>query len=358
MSLHSERAMSAGVFELNPLRDSRWGEFLLRHPHSSAFHTSAWLRALRQTYGYEPFALSTTPPDAPLTNAVVFCRIRSFLTGTRLTSLPFADHCCPLVSDPGELDGLLRQAKEMVDRQSLSYVEVRGGNEETSLGLARAGFKESETYACHLLDLRPELSTIFARFHKSCVQRKIRRAERAALEYRAGNSDELIHQFYRLLTITRRRHGVPPQPVTWFMNLRNTHASALMVHSITQSGVPIASIVIVRHKQTLLYKYGASDARFHNLGGMVYLFWRVMQESKELGLEYFDLGRSDWSNPGLIAFKQHLGAQVSTLTYYRHPPPAAKASGHRTASIMRAINTHLPLFMLRTAGRLLYRHVG
>jgi hypothetical protein len=47
------------VYEVNPLTDPRCGALLERHPAASAFHTAGWLEALRRTYGYEPFVVTT-----------------------------------------------------------------------------------------------------------------------------------------------------------------------------------------------------------------------------------------------------------------------------------------------------------
>src|SRR5437764_1903006 len=94
---------AAVVHQIQPLRDTRWDGFLKRHPRASVFHTTAWLEALRRTYGYEPVVYTTTPSGLDLTNALVFCRVESWLTGRRLVSLPFADHCEPLLDGPGDL---------------------------------------------------------------------------------------------------------------------------------------------------------------------------------------------------------------------------------------------------------------
>jgi hypothetical protein len=55
------------VYEIDPLQDPPWEQFLARHPSASVFHTPAWLRALRLTYGYQPFVLTTCPPGHELT---------------------------------------------------------------------------------------------------------------------------------------------------------------------------------------------------------------------------------------------------------------------------------------------------
>ena len=41
--------------------------------------------------------------DGELANGIVFCRVESRLTGRRLVSLPFSDHCDPLVDSIGDL---------------------------------------------------------------------------------------------------------------------------------------------------------------------------------------------------------------------------------------------------------------
>ena len=77
------------VYRIDPLKDERWVRFVEEHPDASVFHTPAWLTALERTYGYEPVVFTTSPPDAELKNAIVFCRIESWLTGHRIVSLPF-----------------------------------------------------------------------------------------------------------------------------------------------------------------------------------------------------------------------------------------------------------------------------
>src|SRR5437899_12937930 len=84
------------VYQIDPLGDPRWADFLEEHPHACVFHTPNWLKTLSRTYGYEPFVVTTSPPRAKLSNGIVFCKLRSWLTGGRIVSLPFSDHCQPL----------------------------------------------------------------------------------------------------------------------------------------------------------------------------------------------------------------------------------------------------------------------
>lgn len=74
----------ARVYEIGPLQDARWPQFLERHRLASLFHTKEWLDLLRRTYGYRASVLTTSKPGERLTNGLVYCRVQSWLTGRRL----------------------------------------------------------------------------------------------------------------------------------------------------------------------------------------------------------------------------------------------------------------------------------
>jgi hypothetical protein len=352
------RETSVLVYELNPLDDPRWGKFLLRHPDAGVFHTPGWLEALRRTYGYEPFAVTTAAPGEDLRNGIAFCRVKSWLTGNRAVSLPFADHCQPLVESPESLATLMAALRKEQASAKWKYVELRprtadGFQEDTM------PFGESAKFHFHTLDLRPDLDTLYRGLHKSCVRRKIHRAEQANLVYEEGCSESLLARFHHLLLMTRRRHQLPPQPRGWFRNLLECMGEAARIQMVSNEGQPIASILTLFYKNTLVYKYGCSDSRFHNLGGMPLLFWKAIQEGKRRGAREFDLGRSETDNPGLVAFKGHLGATCSPLTYFSYPPLVASSTASSwKMKIVKSTFGWLPDTLLITAGRLLYRHVG
>lgn len=344
-----------GVYEIDPLRDPRWPEFLQGNQRASVFHTPAWLEALKRTYGYEPVAYTTSTPGAELANAWVFCRVRSWLTGRRLVSLPFSDHCDPLVDKPGHLQELSQSLRQERDERRWNYIEYRPLSPEPTVD----GFRRSEMFCFHKLDLRRDLRELFSGLHKDSTQRKIRRAEREGLTYEDGSSTRLLDKFYHLLVLTRRRHKLPPQPRTWFSNLASCMGDQLKIRVASSEGIPVASILTLRFKSTLTYKYGCADERFFRLGGMQMLLWRAMQEAKESCLKEFDLGRSDANDEGLIAFKDRLGAMRITLTYFRHPPGSPHAPfASRSGQQGRRMLSYMPAGLLATGGKLLYRHFG
>ena len=346
---------ATSVYEINPLSDARWEPFINGHPRASVFHSSNWLKALQTTYGYDPLVITTCSPDVALTNGLVFCQVKSWLTGRRLVSLPFSDHCEPLVNGSTELDNLLLHMKQYVETGKWKYMEVRPVSCRPG---SQTGLSETITYSFHCLDLRKSAQALFHNFHKDCVQRKIRRAEREKLHYEEGTSETLLRKFYELLVITRRRQFLPPQPISWFRGLVAAFGQDLKIRVATKDGLPVASILTLAHRKSMVYKYGGSDARFHNFGGMALLFWNAIQEAKDRGLEELEMGRSDSSNRGLISFKGHWGAVGTQLSYWTYPQRPEAHVSVRQKAILRRLVPLTPKFALKTAGRLLYSHIG
>jgi CelD/BcsL family acetyltransferase involved in cellulose biosynthesis len=349
----------ASVYYLDPLRDPRWTPFIELHPHASIFHTSPWLEALRRTYNYQSVALTHSAPGADLTDAIVFCRVQSWLIGCRTVSLPFSDHCQPLVQSEGSFQSLLSSVESAFQREKWKYVELRPVFWPTPAPQSELARSQGEQFHLHSLDLQPDPDSLFRNFHKSCIQRKIRRAERENLVYEEGRSQSLIDRFYKLLVGTRRRHRLPPQPLRWFRNLADCLGDRLAIRLVSKDGQPVASILTLAFKETLVYKYGCSDERFHNLGGMPLLFWETIQRAKAAGMRELDLGRSELDNPGLVQFKEHLGAARSALSYYRYPVQAPASRALRWAGgAFRFGLSHLPDWGLVPIGNILYKHLG
>jgi hypothetical protein len=348
-------SLGVSLYRIDPARDPRWPRFLQTHPYASIFHTPGWLEALRRTYKYEPMAITTCPPGRELTDGLVLCRVESWITGRRLVSLPFADHCEPLVDRPESLEHLLCWPKRDLVEKDLKYLEIRPASARFE---NQSGFGKAKTFWFHKIDLRPSLDQLFRRFHKTCVQRKVRIGH-DALRYEDGVSEELLKSFYRLVLVTRRRHQSLPQPLSWFRNLVACLAGNAKLRLVFNAGQPVAGMMTLQFKDTVVYKYGCSDPAYHRFGGMQLLFWRTIQDAKEGGAHEFDLGRSDWNDTGLVTFKDRLGSTrfpISYMTWPAVPPRAINLAG--SLQFSKQVIGILPDRILVSAGKLVYKHLG
>jgi Acetyltransferase (GNAT) domain len=344
------------VYKVDPCSDPRWPQFLQQHPCASVFHTPQWLDTLKQTYKYEPILLTTSSPDVPITNGIVLCRVNSWLTGRRLVSLPFSDHCEPLGQTPDSLSEILSFAQNEVDSEHQKYVELRPAFPGS---LGHSGFVATEQFCYHRVDLGFSLDRLFKNLHKTCFQQRIKRAQREGLTYEVGRGESHLERFYRLLLLTRQRHGLPPQPIHWFRNLVRNLGDGATIRLVSKAGQPIAGILTLSYKKSLLYKYGCSDAQHHRYGGMPLLLWKAIEDAHASGANEFDLGRSDRDNLGLITFKDGLGATRSSLEYFRYCARPI-LPGHRSwkTRVASRVLQKVPPVLLASAGQFLYKHAG
>jgi hypothetical protein len=346
------------IHQVDPIRDRRWAELVERHPRASVFHTPAWLQALQSTYGYETVAFTTSPSSAELKNGLVFCRVKSWLTGRRLISLPFSDHCEPLCDSSEDLNFIIRYLQTALERQHWKYLEVRAVN--WNLGqTSNISLPSGPGYLLHVLDLRPALNDVFRALDKDSVQRRIRRAERSGLVEETGRSDGLLKDFYRLFVGTRSRHRVPPQPYAWFENLIRSQGDALEIRMAYKGKSPISGILTLHFRDTTYYKYGCSDSRFSNLGATPWLLWRAISVAKSRGASKFDMGRTEEEHVGLVRFKSHWVPEPKRIAYWTYPDHSSLgvASGWKLR-LARVFFLCMPNRILTLTGRLIYRHIA
>lgn len=347
------------VYEVDPLGDCRWQNLVERHPHASIFHHVGWLNTLYLTYGYEPVVFSTSPPTSDLENGMLFCRIRSWVTGHRIVSLPFSDHCEFLCEPDEKFESLICYLHTARAGQRWKYLELRPVSRNFEEAVQELGFKPAANYVLHRVDLEPAVEEIFRRLNKDSIQRRVRHAEKVGVVEVCGNSQGLLEHFYQLLVRTRGRQNLPPQPYAWFSNLLNSMGEAVDLRLAYMKKVPVAAVWVFHFKGKSYYKYGCSDERFHKLGAMPFLLWRAMLKAKSMGSKTFDLGRTGKDHHGLLAFKNHWTPVAEALTYWTFPSdrliPFIEDWKQR---MVKHVCAHVPDRLLEAVGTLLYRHVG
>ena len=213
----------------------------------------------------------------------------------------------------------------------------------------------------HTLDLRSgaeELATRFA----SPVRRAIRKAERSGVKAVIVRNRAAINDFYQLHVQTRRRHGLPPQPVSFFLNIyEHIINRGLGFIVLAQHGPrPIAAAIFFRFGKNALYKYGASDKRFQELRANNLVMWQGIQFLARNGAEKLHFGRTEQENEGLRRFKLSWNTQEETIDYFRVDPSGrqclAPARSH-DSGLHKKVFGRLPLLLNRLAGSMIYPHL-
>jgi hypothetical protein len=346
-------------YQIDPTQDARWAEFIARHPNSSVFHTVGWLKALRCTFGYEPVAFTTSPPTGALSNGLVFCRVKSCLTGNRLVSLPFSDHCEPLCDSVEDFNFLLRYLQTALEHENWKYVEMRPIN--VDFGRIGEGIKfiHAATHCLHILDLRPDLNEVSWNLDKDSVQRRVGRAEHCALTEKCGRSDDLLKEFYALLLTTRRRKRLPPIPCAWFRNLAKHQTEALEVRLAYEDRTPVAGILTLRYRNTVYYRYGCCDSHFDEREAVTWLLWKAIAAAKSNGASEFDMGPTEVGDAGVLALENHWDSHSQKFLYWKFPGTSSPISEDNwKLRIATRMFSHMPGRLLSITGNLMYRHIG
>src|SRR5207302_550664 len=211
-------------------------------------------------------------------------------------------------------DRVVRFARE----RRWKHLEIRGGKSFQSTSGSATKF-----YG-HTLDLRRHVEELHERFD-SPVRRAIRKAERSNISALVVRNRQGMDDFYRLHVQTRRRHGLPPQPASFFLNIyEHIIKPGLGFIVLAQRGSrPIAAAVFFRFGKNAIYKYGASDKRFQEFRANNLVMWQGIQLLARTGIEKLHFGRTDCENDGLRRFKLSWDTQEEIIDYFRSEPSSS-----------------------------------
>jgi hypothetical protein len=338
---------------INPITYQGWDQLLLTNHQSTFFHTAHWARVLHESYNYKPLYF-TLIENSKLKILLPVMEINSFLTGKRGVSLPFTDACPPIAHQNRQFKELLQHVCEHGKKAGWRHIELRGAHKE----LNPSPFYS--THYSHLLELDQDHDKIFSSF-KSNVRRNIKRAQKERLQVTHSNTWKAVTAFCRLNCMTRKQHGLPPQPLSFFKNVFKHIISAgngfvaLAVHQKK----PVAAAVFFHHGNQGMYKYGASDPKYRNLRPNNLIMWEAIRWYCRNRYKTLCLGRTEPENKGLLQFKRAWGTIENPMHYYRYDL-IRNCFVSKRAGLKSSYNVfkHIPVPILRFTGNILYRHVG
>jgi len=330
-----------------------WNHQIKQHFDPDIFHTSEWCQVLKLTYNLKP-AYFVVFDELQPTAIIPLTEIKSLFTGKRAVSLPFSDFCHLLIKEPGQTEELVKKIINYGATQKWKYVELR------SSSFSFPG-KPSEIFYTHNIDLSKPSRELWSRL-KDSNRRNIKKAMRYGLQVRIEKSLEALKDFYRLQVITRKRHGLPPQPFKFFKSIHDEIIAKDMgiIVSARYRDKVIASSIFFNFNQKALFKFGASDHVFHPLRPNNLIMWEAIKWHQEKGCYTLNLGRTDTSDVGLISYKRSWGGIESVLIYHRI---ILKIEGFidlatvKKVEIFNNIFKLMPSSLLRLIGNIAYRHL-
>jgi lipid II:glycine glycyltransferase (peptidoglycan interpeptide bridge formation enzyme) len=262
--------------------------------------------------------------------------------------------CNPIAKDQETFDRLLDGLIAHSRRTGWKYIEIRGG---------RAFLPHASVLAkhfVHTLELNSDEAEVIRRF-KPNIRRNIHKAEKEGVTVTIENSLDAVASFYKLHCGTRRHHGLPPQPWSFFRKM-HAHVIAAGKGFVALAGYQdrwIAGAVYALYRDQAIYKYGASERTSQHLRPNNLVMWEAIRWCCRNAVRTFSFGRTEPGNDGLLQFKRGWGSSESTLAYYRYDLRADRFVAETFQSNrLNGLFKRLPIPLLRMAGNLLYRHMG
>src|SRR5205085_5868277 len=137
--------------------------------------TPAWLDLITEIYGSSALPLTSTNASGRVTGYLPLCFIQSPVTGRRLVSLPFSDHCPLLAVDEASANDLVDQAILLAQEKRARYLELRAGVNDVLAG--RPDLVASDLYVRWLKRLTHDGDALWRSVDGS-VRRGIKKADR------------------------------------------------------------------------------------------------------------------------------------------------------------------------------------
>lgn len=345
--------MKNNVQFINPLQVKHWNDLLLSLPEYSIFQTSNWAKVLIDTYNYNPEYLTGYTVLEKISVLVPFMEISSFLTGRRGVSLPFSDFCEPVCEE--NFSEIFTSILEIARLRKWKSVEFRGGSKFFE------GTEPSSYYYHHVLDLTKGEDEIYSNF-SSNNKRNIKKALKENLKIEILNSPDATDKFYSLNCITRKRHGLPPQPAAFFKNIQRYILSENLGFIVLAShnDKVVAGAMYFNFGDKALYKFGASDMKYQLIRPNNIIMWEAIKYCINAGYKYFSFGKTETENTGLRQFKLGWGTWEERIFTYKYRLAENKfvPNPDQTTGYHTKIFSKLPLSLLKIVGSLTYKHVG
>jgi FemAB-related protein (PEP-CTERM system-associated) len=280
--------------------------FVAAHPQATFFHQRGWARFVERTWGHGDRELVACR-DGRIVGVLPLMSCPAGLGGTRLVSSPYAVYGGPLALEPRVTGELARAAHELGRSERARYVELR------CLEDPGLGWPGTALYWTFQRELPREPGEVLARMPKKARAEARKGRERFALEL--GQGSWYVRDLARLFERNKQALGSPALPLAHFEGLLAEFRDACFVHVVRDAKRPIAAVLSLAFRDTLVAYYAGSEAgadREKSASNFMYL---ALQEwAVERGFRVFDFCRSR-ADSGAFAFKRHQGFEPTALNY-------------------------------------------
>ena len=283
---------------------ARWDAFVAECPDATFFHQSAWQSLIERVFRHRThYLLAERGPT--IVGVLPLVQVKSRLFGHSFSALPFAVYGGCAVIDPAAAHALHRAAAELAQKAGASHLELR------NRARIEADWPEQDLYVTFRKRIDPDVEanmTAIPRKQRAMVRKGIKAGLVSVI-------DDTIDRFFDLYADNMHRHGTPPFPKRWFVELKRAfgdRCESLIVQDA--SGKPVSGVLSFYFRDEVLPYYAGDIVEARDTAANDFKYWELMRRACERGLAVFDYGRSK-QGTGSFDFKKNWGFEPTPLHY-------------------------------------------
>ena len=271
-----------------------WNASLHTLPGATLYHRYEWRDINQASFGHRSAYLAAVDQDR-IVGLFPMVQVKSRLFGNIACSLPFVNYggaCAE--SEPIERQ-LLEAARDVANEWGVEYLEIRSRRPFAELPTSQ--HKVSMTVR---LDRDPD---VLWKAFTSAHRQDIRGAYKKGLTARIGGA-ELLDDFYAILSESWRDQGTPIYSRSYLQSVAAAFPDITRLCVVYAGGEPAAASLDMLAGDTAEGLWLGARAKFRRQYAGYVLYWELIKNACERGLQEFHLGRSTTQSGGEIFKKK------------------------------------------------------
>lgn len=292
--------------ELSDPNEVRRIEAFVRGQGGSPFHRPLWLKAIELGTGNAALGL-VLERAGEIDGWLPLTEMHSPIFGRALVSSGFAVEGGLLANGADDAGTLCRVAEEVAVRRSIPSIELRGGH-------APRDWHTTENMHCGFVRELAEDDDAQLLAVPRKARAEIRKGLKQNFEVSIGSGEVDRTAHYAVYAESVRNLGTPVFPKSLFDAVLDAFGDDADILSVTQGGVPVASVLSLYHDGAVMPYWGGGTFAARALRANERMYFELMRHAREKGCTRFDFGRSKTAS-GPYHFKKNWGFEPQPLTY-------------------------------------------
>ena len=299
---HQAQDSAAQVRQFSVGDEERWDRFVLNHAEGTFFHLSGWRDVIEGFLRHPCYYLLLENGD-DVQGVLPLARVKSWLFGDALISLPFLVYGGPLGSNNAAVDALVDAATDLAKELGVDYLELRNRKPVTD-------WPAKDSYVTFRKTIAPSVEENLLE-----IPRKQRAVVRKAIKHGLDvDSNATVANLYPVLSECKRNLGTPFFSKAYLETVARTFGKHCEILTVLNESKVIAGVMSFSFRDEILPYYGGGGLDARTYGANDFMYWKVLEKACQEDVRVFDFGRSQ-KGTGAYNFKKYWGFAPETLSY-------------------------------------------